>query len=183
MVLVDADHGALGDFDVLVQDRVLHDRVPADLGVVQDYGPLHPGPAVHPYAGREYGTADQSAGDDDAVAHDAVDGPADAVATVVNELGGRLRWHVGEDRPLVVVQVEDRVDRAQVQVGVEVGVERPDVPPVARIAVLRAGDLIVEEVVDLRGAIPDEHGDDVAAHVVPAAVVGRVLAQRVDQHV
>ena len=40
---------AVGDLDVLVQDGVTHDGVPADPRVVHDHRPLHPGPAVHPH--------------------------------------------------------------------------------------------------------------------------------------
>ena len=58
--LVHADLSALGDDHVLVQDRVLDHGVAADLGVVQQHRPLHPGPAVDPDPGREHRVADQA---------------------------------------------------------------------------------------------------------------------------
>ena len=67
--------------------------------------------------------------------------------------------------------------------GIEVGLERADVAPVARVPRGRSWYLIEHEVVGLRGAVLDQVGDDVAADVVPARVVVGVLAQRVDQDV
>src|SRR5487761_167984 len=107
MLLVDADHRALGHGDVLVDDRVLYHGVPADPGVVQHDRAIDLGPGVDPDPRREHRLADQAAGDDHAVADQAADRPADpALALVVHELGGRQRRHVGQDRPAVVVQVE-----------------------------------------------------------------------------
>src|SRR5580704_6339861 len=68
VLLVHPDRGTFGDDDVLVQDGVLYDGVAADQGIVQDYRPVHPGPAVHLDSGRQDRVADQPAGDDDAVA-------------------------------------------------------------------------------------------------------------------
>src|SRR6185436_21164844 len=67
-LLVHPDLGPFWDGDVLVDDRVLHHRVAADDRVVEDDGPLHPGPAVDADAGREHRVADQAPGHDDAVA-------------------------------------------------------------------------------------------------------------------
>jgi hypothetical protein len=58
VLLVHPDRGALGDDDVLVQDRVLDDGVTADVAPVQQHRPLHPGPAVDPDPGREHRVAD-----------------------------------------------------------------------------------------------------------------------------
>ena len=107
----------------------------------------------------------------------------DPVAVVVHELGRRLRGHLGHDRPPVVVQVEQRMHRAQVHVRVEIGIDRPELPPVAPVARAGPGDLVLPEVVDVRGAVARQPRDDVAAHAVPAVIVGRVLLQRLDQHV
>src|ERR1019366_1610293 len=71
----------------------------------------------------------------------------------------------------------------QVHVRIEIGIERSHVAPVAKVARLGARDLVLQEVVHVRGALVHHHRDDVAAHVVPAAVVGRILFQRIDQHV
>ena len=101
----------------------------------------------------------------------------------MDELGRRSRGHVGEDRPPVVVQLELRAYCAQVHVRVEVGVDRPHVSPVAPIALLSAGHLVLQEVVDVRRVVPDQPGDDVPAHAVPALAVDRVFPQHVHQHV
>ena len=174
---------ALGDDDVLIQDRVPDHGMPADPGVVQQHRSLDRGPAVDPDAGAQHGLADQAAGDDDAVADQAVDRPAGSVAVVMHELGRRLGRHAGQDRPPVVVQIEDRVHGAQVHVRVEIGVERPDVAPVARVPLGRSRHIVLQEVVGLHAALADQHRDDVAAHVMQAVVVGRILAQRLHQRV
>ncbi|HYB46039.1 MAG TPA: glucose-1-phosphate adenylyltransferase, partial [Streptosporangiaceae bacterium] len=73
----------------------------------------------------------------------------DPVARFVHELRGRQRRHVGQDRPAVVVQVEYRFHRAQVHMGVEIGLQRPDVAPVARVPLGRARDAVEQEIVRL----------------------------------
>ena len=55
-----------------------------------------------------------------------------------------------QDRPARVVEVEDRLGRDQVHVGVAVGVDRPDVAPVAALALGHAGNVVLGEVPDLR---------------------------------
>ncbi len=82
-----------------------------------------------------------------------------------------------------VVEVEHRVERAQVHVRVEVGVEGADVAPVAPIPFACSGHLVLGEVVDLRDTFFGQHRDDAAAHVVDAVVVVRVGPQRLDQDV
>ena len=64
----------------------------------------------------------------------------------------------------------------------EVAVERPDVAPVATVAVGGAGHLVVGEVVGVGAALRDEGRDDVAAHVVGAVLRG-VGADRVHERV
>jgi hypothetical protein len=176
MVLVHPDGGALRDDHVLVQDRVLHHGVRADLAIVQDHRPVHPGPAAHPDPWRQHGVRHQPAADDDAVADQAVDRPS-----VPHEPGRRQRRHVRQDRPPRVVQIEPRAGSAQVHVRVEVGIQRAQVPPVARPG--SAGHGVVPEVVHVRGAPPGQHRHDVASHAVLAALIGGILAQRVHQHI
>jgi hypothetical protein len=108
--------------------------------------------------------------DHDAGRDGRVEGLADAVAAAVDELRGRVGLVLGVDRPVVVVEVEHRVDRDEVHLGVVVRVDRPDVAPVAPVAVGRAGHQVVAEVVDGRLTPGHEVGDDVAAHVVLAAL-------------
>ena len=73
------------------------------------------------------------------------------------------------------------MDRHQVHVRVVVRVERPDVPPVAAVAIGRAGHVVVGEVVDLRLPAVDEHRDDVAAHVVDGPLVAGVDLHGLEQ--
>ena len=118
------------------------------------------------------------AGDDGAAADHRVSGRA-----VLDELRRRQRRREAEDRPLPVVQVEDRLQRDQVHVRVVVGVQRADVPPVAAVAVGRAWHLVAGEVVHVRGTAVHEIRNDVAAHVVHRGLVGGVDLERLDQRV
>jgi hypothetical protein len=131
---------------------------------------------------REHRPLDAAAGHDRAAGHERVDRVPDPALLVEDELRGRQRLVRGVDRPVAVVEVEDRVHRDQVGVRVVERVERPDVAPVVLVALGRPGHVVVLEVVDVRLALLDEHRDDVAAHVVLARRVHRVAAQRVQQH-
>ena len=106
-----------------------------------------------------------------------------ALPPSTNFAGGIEPIADGDDRPLPVVEVEDRVDADQVHVRLVVGVDGPDVLPVGLVALGLAGDLVGAEVVDVRQTLLGQVGDDVAAHVVHRVVVGGVRAQRVDQPV
>ena len=64
---------------------------------------------------------------------------------------------------------------------IEIGIERPHVPPVTQVAGIGAGNLVVPEVIDVRGVLPDQHGHDAAAKGVLAGVVRRVLPERFHQ--
>ena len=122
-----------------------------------------------------------AAGDDHAGAHHRVQRLPAAAVLVEDELRRLGDPGPGVDRPVVVVHVEDRVDRDQVHVRVVVGVERADVAPVAAVAVGRARHLVGGEVVDLRVVLRDQRGDDVAAEVVLGGLVGGVGGDRADQ--
>ena len=71
----------------------------------------------------------------------------------------------------------------EVHVGVVIGVEGPDIAPVAAITIRGSRHHIESEVVDARPALVDKHGDDVAAHVVHRALVGRIGTENVDERV
>ena len=64
---------------------------------------------------------------------------------------------------------------------VVVGVERPDVAPVAVVARGRAGNVVAREVVDAHLARIDEHRHDVSADVVLRAHIACVSRHRFDQ--
>ena len=82
---------------------------------------------------------------------------------------------------VVVVEVEDGVDRDQVEVRVVVGVQRPDVAPVAALAGRDPRDAVALEVPDLGAALLDHHRNDVASEVVRRRVVGGIRGDRLDQ--
>src|SRR5690606_38836456 len=113
---VEADAGAVGDDHVLVDDGAAHDRPSADLHVVHEHRVLDERVRVQHHAGGEDGTPGRTAGDDHAGGDERVDRAAHPVPVVVHELRRGKRVVAGVDRPLRVVQVEDRVDRDEVHV-------------------------------------------------------------------
>ena len=172
-----------GDPHVLVDDRVPDDRAAADVDVVHQDRALDLAAGVQVHPGREDRAAHGRARDDHAGAHHRVERVARAALVLEDELGRRQRLGPGQDRPLAVVEVEDRVDRDQVHVRVVVRVQRSDVAPVAALALGRARHDVRGEVVDLRLAALDEGRDEVAADVVARGLVGGVGRDGVDENV
>ena len=88
-------------------------------------------------------------------------------------------FRIGQSR---VVEVEDRVGRDQVHVGVVVGVERPDVAPVAALALGHAGHVAARR---SRTPAPRPRATSIGmmsrADVVARVLVLRVRGDRVDQ--
>ncbi len=101
----------------------------------------------------------------------------------LDQLRRRLRAVARVDRPLAVVEVEHRQRRDQVHVRGVVGTHRPDVAPVAAVAVVGARHLVVLVVVDGRLGAVDEPRHDVAAHVVLGALALGVAGDRLGQGV
>jgi len=105
---VDTDLGAGLDHHVLVDDRVLDDRSAPDVDAVHEHGSGDLGVRVNAHAGRDDRSTHRPARDDDARAHERVERLTDATGFVEHELGGRQRLVPRQDRPFVVVEVEDR---------------------------------------------------------------------------
>jgi hypothetical protein len=105
---VPADVEAWGDLDVLVDDRAANPRVPADLDAVEEDRILDQREAVDPDARREDAPVDLASGDDRPLADDRVERRTPAVRVGVDELGRGVGRLVGVDRPVAVVQVQDR---------------------------------------------------------------------------
>ena len=164
--------------DVLVEDRVADHRSRPDHRAVEKHGVHHLGPPWTRTPGdrTEWSTIPP-----------AMIAPIDRIDSVdvppCDELGAGVLRQAGVDRPLAVVEVEDRVDRDEVHVGLVVGVEGPDIAPVAAVAVGRARHLVVGEVVDAGVALVGQHRDDAAAHVVDASPRRRRPCERVEQRV
>ncbi len=161
---------------MLVEDRAAHQGALPNHDAAQQHAVLDRGVARDPGARREHrpgrGAGHDAPGPDDRVVGDAA----------LHELRPRLLRVRRRDRPAVVVEVEDRVNRHEVHVRVEVRADRPDVAPVTPVPVGRAGHVVVREVVDVRRAVADEPRDDVAPHVVRAGLVRRVGRDRLQQH-
>ena len=121
-------------------------------------------------------------GHHDAVGDERVHRHAGAALLCMHELRGRQRVMSRVDRPVVVVEVELGVHRDQVAVRLVERVDGADIAPVVAVSCRRPGHVVVPEVVDLCLSLAHEIGDDVAAHVVLARGVQRVLGQCVEQH-
>src|ERR1700733_12017367 len=86
------------------------------------------------------------------------------------------------DRPALVVQVEYRMHRHQIHVGVVKRVQRSNVAPVGAVAVRGAGYFVVGEVVNGGQPVGDQSRNDVTAHVVIRMIVVGIGSNRVDEH-
>ena len=124
-------------------------------------------------------TLDLAAGDDRALADDAVQRLAAAGGRAPlgeDELRRRQVGLIGADRPAMVVQVQLRIDRHQVHVGLVVGVQRAHVPPVGVLLAVLVEERVGEDAMGL-----DHRRDHVAAEVVLAAVPRGVQAELLEE--
>ena len=181
MFVIDTDPAVLRDVDALVDDGAADDGIPSDLHVVEQDAVGDRRVTVDADLRREHRVVDLGTTDDHAGGDHRGQRLTHAVTGAVDELRRRQRGHRGVDGPVVVVEVEDRVDRDEVHVGVVVGVHRPHVAPVATVAFGRAGHVVVLEVVDIGVGLADEARDYVATHVVLAALEVVVLGHRLDE--
>jgi hypothetical protein len=120
---------------------------------------------------------DRGARDDAPLGDERVGGLAHPPLRLVveDELGGRRVGVQRVDGPVIVVEGEDGVDRDEVHVGLEVGVEAADVAPVAPLPLGLVGHLVGGEVVD-EDVLPLVHpGHDRLAEVVGALRVAGVV--------
>ena len=106
-----------------------------------------------------------------------------AADVLKQKLGRRPRLGPAQDRPLAVVEVEDRVDRNEVHVRVVEGIDRSDVTPVTVLPLAHSRHHVGGEVVDLSFAAIDERRNQVAADVVARGLVCSVDRDCVDEHV
>src|SRR5690625_3343854 len=103
--------GAVVNPHVLVHDRPLDDGVAADVDVLEDHRVTHRGPGVDLGGRGDHRAHHLAAGDDDALGDEGVQGVPQALPVPVDELGRRVARVAGEQRPLVVVEVEHRAHR------------------------------------------------------------------------
>ena len=93
-----------------------------------------------------------------------------------HELRRRKVGLIGADRPPLVVHVQQRIDRDQVHVGLEIGVQRAHVAPVGVLLAVLVAERKGEHAVRV-----DDRGNDVAAEIVDAARPRGVEAQLLEQ--
>src|SRR5271157_978245 len=174
-----ADLGVFGNTDVLIQDGAAHFGVAADVAVVHHDATFHEGAGVDAGAPPENGVAHDTAGENASGGYDAVDSFAPAMGLVEGELGGRIGVAGAAQRPLAIVQVEFRLDGAQVHVGFVVGVDGADITPVGDGVIGLAGDAVGLEVVSVDGSVAGELGQNVPAEIVVTVGVIRVGLEQI----
>ena len=180
---VDAELCARLDHDVLVDDRVPHDRVLADVDAVAC--------STEPSTWRREWTWTPGESTDRRTIPPETITPAQTIESTAmpvwpgssnTNFAGGCRLGLLEDRPVAVVEVEDRVGRDQVHVGVVVGVERPDVAPVAVLALgRRPGRRWLAKSNTCASPRSTSIGMMSRADVVRRVLVLRVRGDRVDQ--
>ena len=90
----------------------------------------------------------------------------------VRELRRRKGQLDAVDRPLRVIEAEQRHGSNQVHVRLVVRVEGTDVAPVTPLGLDESGYVVAREVVDLRLTGFGQRGDDIAAYVLELALAG-----------
>jgi hypothetical protein len=127
---------------------------------------------------REDGVAHDGARDDASGGDDGVDAHAGAAGFAEDELGGRVLVGARAHGPRLVVEVEDRGDGGDIEVGLVVGLECADVAPVEG-----ALFVLVNEVVGLNLEAAEELGEDVMPEVVLGVGVFGILDELGDEDV
>ena len=169
------------DDHVFVDDGAAHHGSLAYADVVHDHRVFDERPLVDLDARGDDRTPHGAAGDDRAGRHDGVERLADSTVVLEDELGRRQLGRAREDGPVGVVQVERRLHGDQVHAGVVVAVERADVTPITPFDPCAPADVVGIEIVKMGLAALHETRDDIAAHVMAAVRVLRVLPQGVHQ--
>ena len=144
-----------------VDDGAADAAVTADVDVGKDNAGVHGGVGVDAHILRDHGVGDRGAGDDDAGGNHRVDRHAGAARLTEDKLGRRILAHTGAHGPVLVVEVEDRRNRAEVHIGVVISVERADVAPVERLLLV-----LVHKAVGHHLLLAKHIGQNVMAEVV-----------------
>jgi hypothetical protein len=177
-----ADDQAFGYAHAAIHDHSRKARAPADVAIGQHHRLADAGKAAHLDAGEQQAAPRGRARDDAVVRDERRDRRAAPPVLVVHELrrGGDDR--VGPDRPLAVIEVEAGDGIGEVQVRLEIGVERADVAPVF-LDLLGRADARGGETVGHRLAVLDDVRDHVPAEVPPRMRIGGVAAQFLEQEI
>ena len=93
-----------------------------------------------------------------------------------NGFCGRIRANVGSNRPLLIVQIELRVDRYKVHAGIEVRVQRSYIAPIFGILLIH-----ILEIKRIHILVPDEIRDDIPAKIM-ACILAGVLEKGLNEH-
>ena len=130
-----ADRGIRRYANVLVENRAADARAAADVAVVENNRVFDVGVGVDPHAASDHRSRGPSrrTGSSPPETMESSAWPAAAVV-IEDEFGRGVEVAGRAQRPLAVVEIQLRRDRAQVHVGVEVGVQGSHVSPVNRCA-------------------------------------------------
>src|SRR5688572_9232961 len=176
---VKADQGTARNEHVAIDDRPADTGVAADAYTGHEDGLIDVTKTVDPHVRAEHAALHAAPGNDAAARDDRIERlTAAPVLLGEDELRRWCLRLVGAERPFRVVQIELRVDLAEIHAGVEIGVEGADVAPVFRRLLV----LVVETVGKDRPLL-NERGQDVPAEVVLAVGARRVFLQGAHQHV
>ncbi len=179
-LVVVADLGPRGHVDPLVDDRPADLGVPADVHALEEDRVLDLGVAVD--RGRWGRGSNRSTWPPEMIEpwqtmlSRAWPRAASTAVSAKTNFGGGKVGLIGADRPVLVVQVQLRIDGDQVHVGLVVGVQRAHVAPVG---VLLA--VLVEEREGEDAVRVDHRRDDVAAEIVLAVGPRGVEAELLEE--
>src|SRR5579862_7985059 len=174
--------GSIGrDLDVLDENGAADAGAPSDVAIVEDDGILDVGVGVHSNTPADHGGSHQPAGENGSAGDNGVERLAAAAVGVEDEFGGRVEVAGGAKRPLAVVEIQLRGNRAQVHVGVEEGVDGSHIAPIHGGAGRIAGNPVGLKIVGVHIGAANQAGQNVAAEVMRAVGILAIHTQLIQQ--
>src|SRR5690606_11498745 len=125
-----------------IDDRSLDGAAGADAYVRENDGALHVTALIDAHVREQQRLIDVRARNDAAARDDGVHGHAATAVLVQDELRRRILALIGPDRPLLVIDIELRIDVHELHVRLIEGVDRTHVAPIALHARLHVGKRI-----------------------------------------
>ena len=156
-----ANFGFFGKADVAVDDGAADARVAADVDVIIEDGFRDFAIAIDADIVADDAILHAATGEDRAAGDDGINGNAHAAGIGKYEFCRGILVLPAAERPMLVVEVEDRRNADEVHVGFVVGVEGADVAPIESFLAV-----FVDEVVGIDAMLGDDAGKNVFAEIM-----------------
>ncbi|MDF2874141.1 MAG: hypothetical protein K0R22_824, partial [Sporomusa sp.] len=164
--MVKADFASVGDFYAFIDDCSFDPDMSANLNVFEQDRVFNKAVAVNLAARSQDRPANGGPTDDAAAADVGIEVLAAAAFLIKHRFGRRVIALIGDDRPPVVVEIELWHYVDQIHIGLIVGVNGPDILPVAFFPRTHLGQQVINKVIG-KDAVTlfDHHRDNMFAKV------------------